>query len=67
MTNLNYFSKEVKAWKREQSAQVDPLDSISNVSRRTAASSTYSAALLASAEEAALEAKAAALKEKHSL
>ena len=59
--NFNYISKEVKTWKREQSAQlkVDPLDSISNVSRRTATSST-SAALLASAEKAALEAKAAA-------
>ena len=67
--NFNYFSKEVKTWKRQQSAQftVDPLDSISNVSRRTAASSTSSAALLASAEKAALEAKAAALKEMHSL
>ena len=67
--NFNYFSKEVKTWKKEQSAQlkVDPLDSVSNVSRRTTASNTSSAALMASAEKAALEATSAALNEKHTL
>ncbi|CAL8256538.1 unnamed protein product [Arctogadus glacialis] len=61
--NSNYLTKEVKTWKKEQSAQlkVDPLDSISNISRKTTASTIYSAARLASAEKAALEAKSAAL------
>ena len=63
--NFNYLTKEVNTWKREQSAQlkVDPLDSISNISRKTTASTTSSAARLASAVRAALEAKSAALKE----
>lgn len=73
MMNFSYFLKEVESWKKEQCMQlrVEPLDSISNVSKGSKSSSisskASSAAKLASAEKAALEARSAALKDKHAL
>lgn len=73
MMNFNYFLKEVETWKKEQCIQlrVEPLDSISNVSKGSKSSSTSSkassAAKIVSAEKAALEARSAALKDKHAL
>ena len=73
ITNFKYFEKEVKVWKGEQMAQsrINPLDSISNVSRQSkgsrAQSSVSSACKKAAAENAALLTRAAALKEKQAL
>lgn len=80
VTNFEYWLKDVEMLKREQIAQssVEPHDTISNVSKRTkgfkaasaatkASSSVPSAARKAAAENGALLAKAAALKDKHAL
>lgn len=79
ITNLNYFMKRVETWKREiAQSKVGPLDSISNVSRKsksststgssTSKSSSVSSELKkAKAEQAAAMARAAAMKEKHIL
>ena len=76
MDVFNDFLKEVEIWKNEQQAQltVGPLDSISNVSKRSKAKSTKSgtssvtaARLRAEAEKAALLIRASTLKEKQAL
>lgn len=73
ITNFRYSLKEIELWKKEQIAQqrMEPQDSISNVSRKSAgskvSSSAFSACKKAAAENAALLAKAAALKDKHAL
>ncbi|XP_013856443.1 uncharacterized protein LOC106512353 [Austrofundulus limnaeus] len=75
ITNLSYFIKDVEAWKREiAQSKIGPLDSISNVSRKSksctstrSSTSVYSELKKAKAEQAAAMARAAALKQKHTL
>lgn len=75
--NLNYFLKDVETWKREiAQSKVGPLDSISNVSHKSKSStgsktsrsfSVSSKLTKAKVEQAAAMARAAAMKEKHTL
>ena len=68
--NLDYFAREVDIWKREiAQSKVGPLDSVSNVSRKSKSSisSVSSELKKAKADQAAAMARAAALKEKHTL
>ncbi|XP_034086675.1 uncharacterized protein LOC117555808 [Gymnodraco acuticeps] len=72
MTHFEYCMKDVDVWKREKIAQskIHPHDSISNVSHKSRSSKTSSvssACRRASAEKAALLARAAGLKGKHAL
>ena len=76
---MNYFMEIVETWKRDiAQSKVEPMDSISNVSRKAKSStstgssnsktsSVSSELKKAKAEQAAVMARAAALKEKHSL